>query len=183
MFQNCYVLNNLDVSSFNTGNVQQMEYMFQNCYALSTLDFSNFDFKGVKNASYMFSYCNSLKSVGTPTVWNMNECSSVTYMFDQCLSLQNIDLSGMSLAVISSAKNMFRYCRALMDIRFPQNLATTALVSMNGMFYGCYALKTADVSGFNVTKLTDMQNMFYDCTSLVTVDLSRWTLISSRSST
>ena len=37
MFQNCYSLQTLDVSGFNTSSVTNMSNMFQNCYSLQTL--------------------------------------------------------------------------------------------------------------------------------------------------
>ena len=38
-----------------------MQAMFQNCYELEYLDLSNFDTSNTSNFSYMFNQCNKLK--------------------------------------------------------------------------------------------------------------------------
>ena len=54
MFYYDVQLANLNVSSFDTSNVTDMELMFGSCDALTSLDLSNFDTNGVQNYSYMF---------------------------------------------------------------------------------------------------------------------------------
>ena len=47
MFMECSNLTSLDVSSFNTSKVINMEYMFGGCTKLTNLDISNFDTSNV----------------------------------------------------------------------------------------------------------------------------------------
>ena len=43
MFYDCKSLKSLDISNFNTQNVNNMSGMFYNCKSLTSLDVSNFN--------------------------------------------------------------------------------------------------------------------------------------------
>ena len=43
MFYNCQTLKSINISSFNTENVQSMSQLFYNCSSLEFLDIKNFD--------------------------------------------------------------------------------------------------------------------------------------------
>ena len=49
MFWNCKKLENIDLSSFDTKNVTNMNGMFYGCKNLNRLDLSSFDTKNVTN--------------------------------------------------------------------------------------------------------------------------------------
>ena len=53
-----------------------------------------------------------------------------------------------------------------------ENLNTSEVTGMTGMFAGCSNLTTIDLSGFNTKNVTSMYDMFWYCTSLTTLDLS-----------
>jgi len=59
MFWECNSLISLDLSNFNTQNIN-MSFMFHNCKSLISLDLSNFNTQNVTNMSGMFSCCKSL---------------------------------------------------------------------------------------------------------------------------
>ena len=79
MFQNCKALTSLDLSSFDTSNVTNMNEMFANCSSLATIYASNsFDTTNVSNSSYMFTGCSSLvggnrSAHGTDTSTSKND--------------------------------------------------------------------------------------------------------------
>ena len=65
MFYNCGSLKSLDLSSFKTEKVTDMECMFQGCSLLTSLDLRTFN---AANASYtygMFDHCPKLMSCGS----------------------------------------------------------------------------------------------------------------------
>ena len=76
MFHNCSSLIEINVSNFNTKNVQKMENMFKGCLSLKELNLSNFNTNRLKNASYMFRQCKSLKNLNIPN-FNINNCLCV----------------------------------------------------------------------------------------------------------
>ena len=61
MFSRCSSLESIDLSSFNTINVNNMSCMFYDCSSLKSIDLSSFDTTNVKNMGWMFKGCNNLK--------------------------------------------------------------------------------------------------------------------------
>ena len=61
MFYGCKSLTNLNLSNFNTQNVNNMECMFSYCKSLNNLNLSNFNTQNITNMAGMFWGCESLK--------------------------------------------------------------------------------------------------------------------------
>ena len=61
MFAYCSSLQSIDLSSFNTTNVEVMRCMFFECSSLQSIDLSSFNTTNVKYMSDMFWGCSSLK--------------------------------------------------------------------------------------------------------------------------
>ena len=61
MFCDCFSLKSLDLSSFNTNNVTNMNHMFGGCKSLESLDLSSFNTCNVTDTNCMFLLCESLK--------------------------------------------------------------------------------------------------------------------------
>ena len=65
MFSDCSSLTSLNLSNFNTNNVEDMSSMFYNCSSLPSLNLSNFNTNNVEDMSYMFCGCSSLNSLNS----------------------------------------------------------------------------------------------------------------------
>ena len=63
MFNGCKSLKKLDLSNFNTNNLEEMNDMFSNCYSLTELNISSFNTDNVKCMKMMFFDCSSLKEL------------------------------------------------------------------------------------------------------------------------
>ena len=63
MFQNCRLINTVEISSFNTENVENMSKMFDGCKKLNKLEFSHILGNKLKNISAIFRGCETLKSL------------------------------------------------------------------------------------------------------------------------
>ena len=63
MFDGCYYLISLDVSSFDTSKVTTMDSMFQDCTSLTSLTLSNFNTSNVTYMDSMFYGCTNLKTI------------------------------------------------------------------------------------------------------------------------
>ena len=63
----------------------------------------------------------------------------------------------------------FAHYSALNRIEGIENLNTAEVTSMKGMFTGCAALDTLDLTTFNTEKVNDMSEMFKNCVNLSTV--------------
>jgi len=60
MFNNCYSLESLDLSSFDTNKVNNMKYMFNNCSSLLSLNINNFSVSSNTKIDSLFQDCKSL---------------------------------------------------------------------------------------------------------------------------
>ena len=60
MFFRCEELIKLDLSSFNTKNVETMDSMFYGCIKLASLDLANFKTDKLANVNDMFGGCKTL---------------------------------------------------------------------------------------------------------------------------
>lgn len=65
MFWNCRNLRTVDLSSFSTVNVKDMEGMFKDCGKLYKLDLSSFSTENLSNTSQMFWGCRELLEIKT----------------------------------------------------------------------------------------------------------------------
>ena len=61
MFSVCSSLKSINLSSFNTNNVNNMREMFSRCSSLESIDLSSFNTTNVDNMHGMFYYCSYLK--------------------------------------------------------------------------------------------------------------------------
>ena len=68
-----------------------------------------------------------------------------------------------------STRYWFQGFYKLTEIKNLQYLNTSEVTDMFGMFQGCRALTTVDVSHFDTGKVTDMVNMFSNCTELTNI--------------
>ena len=81
-FANCYVLENLDVSHFQTTKVKSMEAMFMSCKALKELnvngffDFDDVSANAIKNTNRMFAFCDKLRTIYCNNDWS--QLTSIT---------------------------------------------------------------------------------------------------------
>jgi len=55
LFQDCYSLESIDLSNFNTSQVMHMNGLFSGCEGLESINISSFDMKKVDEINYMFS--------------------------------------------------------------------------------------------------------------------------------
>ena len=63
MFFNCSSLKEINISHFNTQNIEYMDNLFNGCTSLISLYFENIDMTNVKNLTHMFLNCNNLEYV------------------------------------------------------------------------------------------------------------------------
>ena len=68
----------------------------------------------------------------------------------------------------------FYYFSSLTTIEGLENLNTSAVTDMGGMFFGCSNLTSLNLSNFNTSKVTNMYGMFSDCFGLTSLNLSNF---------
>ena len=138
MFYACFLVTDLDISSFDTSYATYINGMFCECRNLQTIDLKNFDTSKVIDMRDMFGDCYSLSNIN----FGEFDTSSVTdmwHMFNGCTNLEKLNLSGFD---------------------------TTNVTNMNCMFYQCTSLTELDLSFFDTKNVTAMEYMFSKCSNL-----------------
>lgn len=144
MFDQCRSLTSLDLSGWDTSNVNDMDEVFESCASLVSINVSSWDVSNVVDMHSMFAYCTSLVSLDISD-WNTSSVDETLYMFKDCSSLVSLDLSGWD---------------------------TSSLVQLRHMFEGCSSLESLDLSGWNIpTNVENMTDIFADCSSLSKISL------------
>ena len=136
MFQSDSKLTSINLSGFNTVNVESMKTMFYDCTSLTTLDVSSFNTSNVTNFSYMFGSSDnemSLTSIAGLDKFDTAKAKYMISMFQRDSKLTTLNLSSFD---------------------------TSNVISMNSMFYKCTSLTTIDVSNFNTSNVTNFGYMF-----------------------
>lgn len=82
-----------------------------------------------------------------------------------------------TLKIKGSAENLFGGLSNLTDITGIENLVTSEVNNMKGMFAYCNSLTALDVSRFKTDNVKDMSDMFRDCELLTTIDVSHFNTI------
>lgn len=130
MFKDCYKLETIDLSTFDTSGVTTFKQMFQNCYALTSIESDG-----------------STDSDSTLDVsaLNVNKAGSFESMFDGCESLVVLDLYKWNLRSTGGIKsdNMFNNCQALETILVSTGWNQARFTANSTMFNNCLAIRGA----------------------------------------
>jgi surface protein len=98
---------------------------------------------------------------------------NISGMFDGCISLVSMDLTGVDTTNVTDMSNLFKNCKALTSVQGIENLNVNRVRNMDCMFYGCENLNSLNLSAWvTSTSLTSMKGMFYKCTKLTSLNLS-----------
>ena len=162
----------IDLSSFNTSNVTNMNAMFRDCSSITSLGISSFNTLNVTNMASMFLSCSSITSLDLSN-FNTSKVTDMSGMFMRCTSLTSLDISSFNTSNVTDMNNTFYYCRLLTNIDV-SSFNTSKVTNMNGMFRECTSLTSLDLSSLTATSLTDANMMFYNCFNITSIDLSNF---------
>lgn len=179
---------NIDLSSWNTPNLTNVEGMFMNCAELRNVEFPDAPVndesprfgENVTDMKYMFTNCKRLSSVTLngnfaspefvpePIIWSGK--SSAAFMFSECHQLKTVTITSPNFGkYITSATCMFSNDSSLEYFNCPSKV----MCSVYGndyycMFDGCYLLKSLDITGYKIEwdANVDIDWMFGSCNSL-----------------
>ncbi|WEV58947.1 BspA family leucine-rich repeat surface protein [Bifidobacterium sp. ESL0728] len=159
--------------NFKTGKVTSMDSMFNNCSGLTSLDLSSFDTSAVKSMKQMFSSCRGLTSLDFSTLPNFNTANvtNMDSMFLDCTGLTSLNVSNFATNKVANMNSMFNDCSSLTTLDL-SNFNTANVTNMNAMFQSCSGLTSIKLSSFATNKVANMNSMFDGCTNLTTLDIS-----------
>ena len=173
MFKDLTNIIEIDLSKFDSSEVETMQGMFYGCNNIKNIIMNNiFVTNKVTNMGYMFCLCESLISIDLSN-FNTHLVLNMAYFFSDCISLISIDLSNFDTSSVINMSGMFKNCISLKSLNL-SNIDTSKVSSMAFLFSNCFSLTSLDVSSFNTSITEYMAEMFYNCSSLKSLDLSNF---------
>lgn len=154
LFQGDLILDNLDLSSFKTEKVTNMNAMFDYS-GIGDLNLSGMDTGKVIDMTNMFSDMPNIKKLNLSS-FNTDKVTSMTDMFMNDSKLTAIDASGFSGSSLKAIKGMFSECSNIESIDLSGIDMTNLAADNSGMFEGDTKLKRIKV---NETTLLDNGNL------------------------
>ena len=104
---------------------------------------------------------------------NARPTSCYEWFYD-CVDLTTIEgIEYLNTTNVTNMSGMFRGCDALTTLDI-SNFDTKNVTNMGWMFGSCHALTTLDVSNFDTKNVTDMNNMFSYNSALTILDVSNF---------
>ena len=151
MFYDCKNIIDIDLSSFNTKNANDMRSMFAHCSKITNLNLSSFNTENVTNMSCMFSYCSDLININLSS-FNTKKVIDMDAMFWSCSNLTNIDLLSFNTENVKDICWMFNSCSKLAYINLSSfNIKNVYRVC--SIFSSCRELKEVKVTKDTYEKL------------------------------
>ncbi|MCR4896768.1 MAG: DUF285 domain-containing protein [Lachnospiraceae bacterium] len=158
LFGNMDSLESLTIKRLNLDKITDISDMFANNENLKSVDVTGLCLSGVKDISYLFFSAKSLNSIDL----NGLDTASVIKaegVLENCASLQSVGVSGWDTSNIKNLHHFFSECKSLSAVDLSGWTIDNADVS--GMFWGCDALSSINLTNVNLTD-TIMANPMFD---------------------
>ena len=169
MFYFNFALEKLDVSKFDTSRVRSMYAMFDNLTSLKELDVSNFNTSNVDTMQYMFYNLNKVIVLNV-SHFDTGNVKSMEGMFAYMGSLKSLNLSSFNTSKVTNMRDMFAATATLKSLDL-SSFNTEKVRNMSGMFYGSDSLTSLDLSSFNTKNVTNMSYMFFGMDGITTINI------------
>lgn len=173
MFANFCVAKKIEISGLDTSMVTSMSNLFGGSEFLS-IDISNLNTLKVTNMHRMFYDCSYLQSINFGENFDTSNVTDFEFMFSNCESLEQLDLSSFNTSKATSFYCMFSGCCSLKELDL-SSFDTSNVDNMFGMFSGCHSLEKIDVGNFDTSNVNEFGEMFRSCFSLKELDLTSFT--------
>ena len=150
--------------------------MFYQCATLLAVEGLNeLNTEKVTSMSAMFDFCLLLQELDISGL-NTSQVTDVSFMFHKCQSLRSVDFSGWNTSKLEKTNAMFEFCESLEEITGLSNWDVSNLKDASFMFNYCKNLmQISELSNWNTINLKNMTNMFKGLESMVTFpDISKW---------
>ena len=171
MFAGMPNLTTLNLSNFDTSKVTRMNSMFEGVSRLTTLNLSNFDTSKVTNMEAMFGYMYGLTSLNISN-FNTSQVTNMRDMFSNIRNLTSLSLTNFDTSKVTDMRAMFGYMYGLSSLNL-SNFDTSQATDMNSMFAGM-SLTSLNLSNFDTSNVTDMGSMFYNMRNLTSLSLTNF---------
>ena len=171
-FDGCTKLTEINCSRWNTSKVYNMQLAFYNCKSLQTIPVRDWDTRGLCYMDKAFANCESLTNLDV-SKWDTSKVVEMTNVFNRCSSLTTLDVSKWKTSNVERTEKLFNNCEKLTSLDVSK-WDTGNITTANAMFSACRALTNLDVSKWNTSKMKDVSYMFSSCSKLTSLDVSKW---------
>ena len=177
MLNNCKNVTNVTFSNWDTKNVTSMEAMFQLCSFKGAPKLSNLNNKNLQNIRAMFCKCTHISDLSDFEKWLQkdNKIEDISMLFNGCRNLNEINLKYWKTNSVKDMSYLFSRCTSLTKIHGLNNISTTNVTNMCGLFNYCEKLaeKTLSLKNWSFDIVTDMSIMFQGCKELSSIDIGK----------
>ncbi len=157
--------------SFKDARPMDCSWWFSGFKVLTTITHLEYlNTSQVTNMQGMFQNCESLEALDLST-FNTENVTNMFGMFDSCKSLKSLNLSSFNTSKVKQMGYMFNKCESLTALDL-SSFNTENISDYESMFYRCKSLTTLDLSSFNSKEILNTSCMFTSCFALKTLDLS-----------
>lgn len=175
-FGNITAINGAEI--LDTSNANTFYRLFYLCKKLKSVDVSTWQTGNVTNMNGVFNQATALEEISVEN-WDVSNVTDMTAMFQCAIKLTSLDLSKWDVGRVTNMQNMFMGHSSIGDAAITtigdvSNWDVSSVTNMTCMFQRCPNLTTLNVSNWDVSNVTDMSYMFNLCTSLTTLDVSKW---------
>lgn len=195
IFKECYKLKDIDISGWDTRNVDTMRDAFymanKDCATPLDIDLREFSFLSATDFYRMF-YQSGVRSVTFPTsspsdpiiigrdhddsgdtrTENPSSHYHFSYLFYECSRLTKVNNFNVSFKVCANASYIFSGCKLLgseSGNKVKCYIDVAGASSAGNIFNGCTSLEQIDISGSKFNKVTNFNNTFSGCPALTKI--------------
>lgn len=158
----------VDVSAGQDGSVLAWLVEEDNLYIAA-----NGDIIAPENCEELFACNGVLEEIRFNGCFDTSNVTNMSWMFDCCMGLQELDLSLLDTSSVIDMTAMFSKTMNLKKLDV-STFDTSSVTTMSCMFYNS-GIEEVNLSGFNTSNVTDMSGMFEKCQYLKRLDLSNFT--------
>ena len=149
-------------------NLSNMFSMFKAVTKINGIE--NIDTSHATDMRGMFDDCESLEAINL-SHFDTKHVTDMNSMFAGCKSITSLDVNTFNTANVTNMAQMFHTCSSLKSLDL-SNFNTSKVESMYSMFAYCDSLTSLNIKNFNTSLVNNMENMFKECDSLVALDVS-----------
>ena len=164
----CNIISIEGIENLNTKNVVDMSSMFEGA-KITSLDLGTFDTRNVEDMEFMFNDCKELKELDLSN-FDTSKCKKMRWMFSHCDNLEELNLSSFNTSNVTAMDRMFRGSMKLKQLDL-SNFDTSNVTDMYQMFEDCKGIENLDLSSFSINDTTCTIFLFNNCSSLKTLKL------------
>ena len=172
-FRDCHSLERIDMNVFRNCNITELSTLFSGDGKLKNIaNIGNLNISKADGISYVFHECSSLTQLDLSN-WDTGNIQYMIGTFDGCTNLRELNCSTWNTSKVYNMQLAFYNCNSLETIPV-RDWDTRNVMYMNNAFAYCTSLTNLDVSKWDTSKVVEMTNVFHHCSSLKTLDISKW---------